>query len=70
MAVHGVAGTGKSTMINVISNLVKSRFGDDALVVTAPTGVDAFNIKGKTIHSLLEIQNFKNVNHRPCSSNT
>lgn len=47
--VSGKAGTGKSTLIQVIRN--KCRGG---IVVVAPTGVSALNIKGVTIHSFFQ----------------
>lgn len=44
--VTGVAGTGKSTLIDVLRAKVSKR-----TVVLAPTGVAALNVKGATIHS-------------------
>jgi hypothetical protein len=44
--VTGVAGTGKSTLIDVIRAKVRKR-----TVVLAPTGVAALNARGATIHS-------------------
>ena len=45
--VIGVAGTGKSYLINALPKLLGSK-----CAVAAPTGKAAFNIKGVTIHSL------------------
>lgn len=46
----GVAGTGKSYLINGLHNLLQHK-----CVVTATTGKAAFNIGGVTIHSLLRL---------------
>ena len=46
--IHGMAGTGKSTLINSISD----RIGERCLKL-APTGLAAYNINGTTIDSLL-----------------
>lgn len=50
LIVIGVAGTGKSYLINAIYNLLHHK-----CVVTARTGKAAFNIKCVTIHSLLKL---------------
>ena len=47
LIINGVAGTGKSYLINSIKNLLQCK-----CAVTATTGKAAFNIKGSTIHSL------------------
>lgn len=44
--ITGRAGTGKSTLLNYIRQKI-----DKQIVVLAPTGVAAVNIKGQTIHS-------------------
>ena len=44
--VSGRAGTGKSTLIHYLRNVFKKN-----LVVVAPTGIAALNVKGATIHS-------------------
>ncbi|MFH0856466.1 MAG: AAA family ATPase [bacterium] len=44
--VTGRAGTGKSTLLDYFRNNTKKE-----IVVLAPTGVAALNVKGKTIHS-------------------
>jgi ATP-dependent DNA helicase PIF1 len=44
--VTGRAGTGKSTLLRTLRDLV-----DDELVVVAPTGLAAVNVGGQTIHS-------------------
>ena len=50
LIINGVAGTGKSYLINAICNLLQSR-----CTVTATTGKAAYNIRGVTIHSLLKL---------------
>ena len=50
LIINGVAGTGKSYLINAIRNLLQSR-----CAVTATTGKAAYNIRGVTIHSLLKL---------------
>ena len=45
--VTGSAGTGKSTLIEVLRAEL-----DQHLVVLAPTGVAALNVRGQTIHSV------------------
>ena len=43
--ITGKAGTGKSTLLNYFCNKAKKR-----VIVLAPTGVAALNVKGQTIH--------------------
>ena len=50
LIINGVAGTGKSYLINAIRNLLQSR-----CAVTATTGKAAYNISSVTIHSLLKL---------------
>ena len=50
LIINGVAGTGKSYLINAIRNLLQSR-----CAITATTGKAAYNIKGITVHSLLKL---------------
>ncbi len=47
----GKAGTGKSTLLSYFRNKTKKN-----VVVLAPTGVAALNIKGQTIHSFFEFK--------------
>ena len=47
---NGVAGTGKSYLINAIRNLLQGN-----CAVTATTGKAAYNIRGVTVHSLLKL---------------
>jgi ATP-dependent exoDNAse (exonuclease V) alpha subunit len=44
--ITGKAGTGKSTLLNVFRSTTKKR-----VVVLAPTGIAALNVRGQTIHS-------------------
>jgi len=44
--ITGRAGTGKSTLLQVFRNTTKKR-----VVVLAPTGIAALNVRGQTIHS-------------------
>jgi len=46
--IHGMAGTGKSTLIKIISDTKRER-----CLKLAPTGLAAYNINGTTIDSLL-----------------
>ena len=46
----GVAGTGKSYLINAIRSVLRNK-----CVVTATTGKASYNIRGITIHSLLKL---------------
>ena len=48
--VTGSAGTGKSTLIDVLRAEL-----DRNLVVVAPTGVAALNVRGQTIHSFFQL---------------
>ena len=48
--VTGSAGTGKSTLIEVLRAELDRR-----LVVLAPTGVAALNVRGQTIHSFFQL---------------
>jgi hypothetical protein len=50
LIVIGVAGTGKSYLINALRNLLQNK-----CAVTATTGKAAFNVQGITIHSLLKL---------------
>ena len=50
LIVLGVAGTGKSYLINAIRNLLQQ-----SCAVTATTGKASYNINGCTIHSLLKL---------------
>jgi DNA replication protein DnaC len=57
MIIQGTAGTGKSFLIHCISHALStsSANGNSPLLLLAPTGIAAFNIHAKTIHSALKI---------------
>ncbi|XP_057838840.2 uncharacterized protein LOC131048788 [Cryptomeria japonica] len=57
MIIQGTTGTGKSYLIGVISESLKSvaMLNQSPLLLLAPTGVAAFNIGASTIHSKLRI---------------
>ncbi len=48
--ITGKAGTGKSTLIELIRNHVNKK-----IVVLAPTGLSAINVRGQTIHSFFHL---------------
>ena len=48
--ISGTAGTGKSLLINCLTDLLRPH-----VKVAAPTGVAAFNIYGSTLHTLLHL---------------
>ena len=50
LVINGVAGTGKSYLINAIRNLQQSK-----CAVTATTGKAVYNIGGVAVHSLLKL---------------
>lgn len=49
--ITGRAGTGKSTLLNYFRNHTKKK-----VVVLAPTGVAALNVRGQTIHSFFKFK--------------
>lgn len=60
--ITGKAGTGKSTLLQYFREITKKK-----IVVLAPTGVSALNVKGETIHSFfgfrpnISLQNIKKL---------
>ncbi|XP_014299180.2 uncharacterized protein LOC103578710 [Microplitis demolitor] len=52
--VSGEGGTGKSFVINVIKRWIKEEMNQET-VVTAPTGIAAFNINGLTVHRVFQL---------------
>jgi ATP-dependent DNA helicase PIF1 len=57
MIIQGTAGTGKSFLIHSISHALSTSSvdGNSPLLLLAPTGIAAFNIRARTIHSALKI---------------
>ena len=57
MFLSGVAGTGKSFLIETIKALISSMWASDDLTcaITAPTGLAAFNVGGNTIHRVFQL---------------
>ena len=57
MFVTGVAGTGKSFLIETIKAYVAQLWpsADCSCAITAPTGLAAFNVGGMTIHRLFQL---------------
>jgi len=55
--ITGNAGTGKSTLLDLFRKITKKN-----IVVLAPTGVAALNIKGQTIHSFFKFRPDINLN--------
>ena len=57
MFVSGVGGTGKSFLIEAIKAFVDDLWPSEDLkcVITAPTGLAAFNVGGVTIHCLFQL---------------
>ena len=69
--ITGGAGTGKSFLLRLIRELLlrKNHHSLPNVLVAAPTGVAAFNINGRTLHSLLQLptQDHSNAQYRPLS---
>jgi len=60
MQIDGAGGTGKTHVVRMISAKLKSMaqdfsYKDEVLLRGAPTGVAAFNISGRTLHSLFRL---------------
>jgi len=56
--VSGVAGTGKSLLIQLLAQIIEEKFGskeNSLVVLLAPTGIAAFNINGMTIHRFFKL---------------
>ena len=74
-ALHGGAGTGKSTVIHAIHQglyrLLNKRSGEDHsiqhILLVAPTGKTASNIRGSTIHKAFMIPANQKLEHKPLS---
>ncbi|EEQ31187.1 ATP-dependent DNA helicase PIF1 [Microsporum canis CBS 113480] len=70
--IDGSGGTGKSYLINCIVDYFNSLPGANPdrcpIALTAPTGVAAFNIGGRTLHSLLRLPMKSSYNPLPTGS--
>ncbi|MCP4491608.1 MAG: AAA family ATPase [Gammaproteobacteria bacterium] len=60
MFVSGVAGTGKSFVIETVTNQIKHMFPEEdkkgiVVAVLAPTGLAAYNVQGQTVHRFLSL---------------
>ena len=71
--VSGAGGTGKSRVIDVLQRTVCNGFATRssvAVVVTAPTGLAAFNVGGSTIHRTfsLPVEHGKPADYRPLNA--
>ncbi len=56
LTVIGCAGTGKSVLINTLVACIRRMFKkNDSVLVAAPTGAAAHNIRGQTIHREFKI---------------
>ena len=57
MTLCGVAGSGKSTLINMLVTAIRKITGKtNSVYVCGPTGSAAFNADGETCHRLFSIQ--------------
>lgn len=68
--VSGVGGTGKSFLIKTIKTYINTVVKKN-VAITAPTGISAYNIKGMTIHRLLQlpVEHGNTPSYRPLSNN-
>jgi hypothetical protein len=56
MTICGMAGTGKSRLINTLVSIIRRMFQyNNTVHVGTPTGASAYNVGGRTIHSLFKI---------------
>ena len=75
-ALHGGAGTGKSHVIKavyqglhrILSKQPGKSFDTECVVLAAPTGKAAYNIRGSTIHRVFHIAANQKMVHKPLSS--
>lgn len=49
--ISGSAGTGKTFLLKLLIKKLTEKFGEEAVGVTASTGIAALNINGQTLHS-------------------
>ena len=56
LTLNGSGGCGKSVIINTLVTVIRTMFNQNGVVrVAAPTGTAAFNVGGKTLHSLMHM---------------
>ena len=56
LTINGSGGCGKSVIINTLVTAIRRMFDrNDVVQVAAPTGTAAFNVGGKTLHSLMHM---------------
>ena len=55
MFLGGVAGTGKSHVLNTVREFARRWKITELIEVVAPTGMSALNVSGQTIHTALGI---------------
>ena len=55
VVVQGRAGTGKSFVLDMMSKIVRHRFGNDSVVVAAPTDEAAMVVGGRNLFTLFHI---------------
>ena len=53
--IQGKAGSGKNKVIKEMVTIITTGFVEDAVKITASTGMAAVNVNGKTFHSLLRL---------------
>lgn len=53
--VRGKAGSGKTTVIQRMVEIIYENIGEDGVIVAAPTGVAALNIGGVTLHNAFRL---------------
>jgi len=54
LQIDGGGGTGKSYLIKILAAHLRQANREETVALAAPTGVASSNIRGKTIHSLLD----------------
>ena len=57
LTLNGSGGCGKSVIINTLVSVIRRMFNQNGVVqVAAPTGTAAYNVGGKTLHSLMRMK--------------
>ena len=60
--IQGVAGSGKSTLIQAMKSIINRQLGQNQVIIVAPTGSAASNINCSTIHSKFKISTHRTIN--------